>query len=220
FSSFLKPLRVISDNTVKIYTPEIISGDCLRCHPSWNIGEQGGVVTLTYDLTDLQKTIDYQRFMLIIGIVIFLVIVSLFIVFLANSITKPVSSMTAAMVNLASGNLDVHIPAQEQTDEIGKMARAVKIFQQNAIEKNLLEEEQKAAKLRSKREQEEMIEKMAGSFESSIGMVINAITTAASELQISAKEMNETADKTHQQAASAAAASEQTSANVLSVASA
>lgn len=220
FSSFLKPLRVISGDTVKIYTPQIISGDCLRCHPSWTVGEQGGVVSLTYDLTDLHKTIAHQRFMLIIGIVVFLVIVSLFIIFLANTLTKPVSSMTAAMVNLADGNLDVHIPAQEQTDEVGKMARAVKIFQQNAIEKNQLEEEQKAAKLRSKKEHEEMMENMAGSFESSIGKVIDAISNAAAELQISAKDMDETADKTHQQASSAAAASEQTSANVLSVASA
>ncbi len=214
------PLQIIKKDSVVIYTPQIVSADCIRCHPTWRIGKQGGVISLTYDLTELHNALDKQHLVLIIGIVFSLVIVSLFIVVVAKSITRPMVSMTESMEKLADGNLEIEIPGQEQTDEIGKMAKAVKIFQENAIEKRQLKEEQEKTKIRNEQEQKEMMEKMTASFHSSIGTVIDAILTAATDLQGSALKMNETADKTHLQSSSAAAASKQTSTNVLSVASA
>lgn len=220
FSSLHDPFQVIKKDSILIYTPQMVSADCIRCHPTWSLGKQGGIISLTYDLTELHNALDKQHFVLIIGIVFSLVIVSLFIVAIAKSITKPMVSMTESMEKLAAGNLEIEIPAQEQTDEIGKMAKAVKIFQENAIEKRQLKEEQEKTKIRNEKEQKEMMEKMTESFHSSIGTVIKAILTAATDLQGSAQKMNETADKTHLQSSSAAAASKQTSTNVLSVASA
>ncbi|MFH2091538.1 MAG: methyl-accepting chemotaxis protein [Pseudomonadota bacterium] len=140
--------------------------------------------------------------------------------YISRSITRPMVIMIESMEKLAAGNLDIEIPAQKQTDETGKMAKAVKIFQKNAIEKAKLEEEQEKTKIRNEKEQKQMMEKMTASFHSSIGMVIKAILTAARDLQGSALKMNEAADKTLQQSSSAAAAAKQTSTNVLSVASA
>jgi len=220
FDSFHDPIQVIENDSVRIYIPQMVVADCIRCHSTWTIGKQGGIISLTYDLRELHTAVDKQRLVLIIGIVFLLVVVSLFIVVIARSITKPMVGMTESMEKLAAGNLDIEIPAQEQTDEIGKMAKAVKIFQENAIEKIQLKEEQEKTKIRNEKEQKEMMEKMTASFHSSIGTVINAILTAATDLQGSAQKMNETADKTLQQSSSAAAASKQTSTNVLSVASA
>ncbi|MBU1009581.1 MAG: HAMP domain-containing protein [Bacteroidetes bacterium] len=219
-SSSSDPFQVIKNDSVMIYTPQMVSADCIRCHPTWSIGKQGGIISLTYDLTDLHTALDKQHLVLIVGVFFFLVIVSLFIIAIAKSITRPMVSMTESMEKLAAGNLEMEIPAQAQTDEIGKMAKAVKIFQENAIEKRQMKEEQEKTKIRNEKEQKEMMEKMTASFHSSIGTVINAILTAAKDLQGSALKMNETADKTHQQSSSAAAASKQTSTNVLSVASA
>lgn len=220
FESRHDPLQVIQEDSVQIYIPQMVVADCIRCHPTWTIGKQGGIISLTYDLKELHQALSKQHLVLIIGIVLSLFIVSLFIVVIAKSITKPMVSMTESMEKLAAGDLDIEIPARDQTDEIGKMAKAVKIFQKNAIEKIQLEEEQEKIKIRNEKEQKEMMEKMAASFHSSIGKVIDAISIAAGDLQGSARKMNETADKTHQQSSSAAAASRQTSANVLSVASA
>lgn len=219
-NSVHEPLQIINEDSVLIYTPQIIVADCIRCHPTWSIGKQGGIISLTYDLRELHNALDKQHLVLIIGIVFCLVLVGLFIVVIAKSITKPMVSMTQSMEKLAAGNLEIEIPAQEQTDEIGQMAKAVKIFQENAIEKRELKEEQEKTKIRNEKEQKEMMEKMTTSFHSSIGTVINAILTTATHLQESALKMNETADKTLQQSSSAAAASNQTSTNVLSVASA
>jgi methyl-accepting chemotaxis protein len=220
FSTSHDPIQVIKEDSVLIYTPQIVVADCIRCHPGWSIGKQGGIMSLNYDLKELHNALGKQRLVLTIGIVFSLVIVSFFIMVIAKSISKPLVSMTESMDKLAAGNLDIEIPAQDQRDETGKMARAVKIFQQNAIEKIQLEEEQEKTKIRNEQEQKEMMEKMAESFHSSIGVVIDAISTSAKDLQVSAMTMNKTADKTHLQASSAAAASKQTSTNVLSVASA
>jgi len=220
FESSLDTIQVIEKDSVQMYIPQRVVPDCIRCHPTWSIGKQGGIISLSYDLKELHNALDKQHLVLIIGIVFFLFVVSLFIVVITKSITKPMVIMTESMEKLAAGNLEIKIPAREQTDEIGKMAKAVKIFQENAIEKIQLKEEQEKTKIRNEKEQKEMMEKMTASFHSSIGTVINAILTAATDLQGSALKMNETADKTLQQSSSAAAASKQTSTNVLSVASA
>ncbi len=178
FDSFHDPIQVIENDSVRIYIPQMVVADCIRCHSTWTIGKQGGIISLTYDLRELHNAVDKQRLVLIIGIVFLLVVVSLFIVVIAKSITKPMVGMTESMEKLAAGNLDIEIPAQEQTDEIGKMAKAVKIFQENAIEKIHLKAEREKTKIRNEEEQKEMMEKMTESFHSSIGTVITAILTA------------------------------------------
>ena len=67
----------------------------------------------------------------------------LFAYFIAASVVNPVQGMTEAMNKLAGGDLTINIPAQEQKDEIGVMARAVQVFKQNGIDKKNLEETQR-----------------------------------------------------------------------------
>ncbi|MDO7843424.1 methyl-accepting chemotaxis protein [Sphingomonas immobilis] len=56
-----------------------------------------------------------------------------------GSVTRPVRSMTTAMLAIADGNLGVTIPAKGRDDEVGQMAGAVAIFQAAALEKLRLE---------------------------------------------------------------------------------
>lgn len=51
----------------------------------------------------------------------------------AASIVPPINEMTGAMGQLAQGNLDIEIPAQNRGDEIGDMASAVQVVKENAI---------------------------------------------------------------------------------------
>ena len=218
--SHRQPEQIIEGSQLRIYTPQLITDDCVRCHQTWVVGEQGGVISLTYDLTELNQLISRQRVMLVVGIVGLLTMISIMIVFIAKSIARPVIVMTEVMGKLAGGDLDVQGIDVERTDEIGQMAAAVKIFQTNAIEKNRLLQEQEELKLQNELVQKEMMNSMAHAFESSIGHIISAISTAVTELQSSAQVMSNTADKTNERSSSVAAFSEQTSANVLMVASA
>ncbi len=59
---------------------------------------------------------------------------------LARVIGRPLHAMTVAMRTLASGDLNVVVPARDQADELGEMAGAVQVFKEAAVEKLRLEE--------------------------------------------------------------------------------
>ncbi|MDP9836511.1 methyl-accepting chemotaxis protein [Neorhizobium huautlense] len=71
---------------------------------------------------------------------------------LSSLVVKPVTHMTAAMEELANGHLNVAIPGEKRTDQIGSMAAAVAVFRTNARERLRLESD--AEENRSLTEQE------------------------------------------------------------------
>ena len=139
---------------------------------------------------------------------------------IARGIANPVIDMTGAMGRLAEGDLEVHIPAQDKTDEIGDMSKAVQVFKDNALRTKEMEAEQEEAKRRAEEEKCAAMMKLADEFEASVGGVVQAVSSAATELQSSAETMSSIAEETNTQATTVAAASEQASANVETVASA
>ena len=54
--------------------------------------------------------------------------------YVIRRVVVPLQNMTAAMTDLADGDTTVDIPAQEHSDEVGHMARALKVFRDTAIE--------------------------------------------------------------------------------------
>ena len=139
---------------------------------------------------------------------------------IARGITRPISAMTAAMGVLANGDTTVRIPAQGQKDEIGSMAQAVQVFKDNMIETERLRAEQEAAKKRAEAERRQALLNMADRFESSVGGVVNAVSSAATELQATAQSLSASAEETARQSTAVAAASEETTQNVQTVAAA
>jgi methyl-accepting chemotaxis protein len=138
----------------------------------------------------------------------------------ARGITKPVTAMTQAMGILANGDTTVQIPAQGQKDEIGAMADAVQVFKDNMIETERLRAAQEEAKKRAEAERRKALLDLADEFESSVGGVVGAVTSAATELQSTAQTLSATAEETSRQSTAVAAASEQTTQNVQTVAAA
>ncbi|WP_311273625.1 MULTISPECIES: methyl-accepting chemotaxis protein [unclassified Rhizobium] len=58
---------------------------------------------------------------------------------LGRLVVNPVTQMTVAMEKLAQGKLDVAIPGENRSDQIGSMAAAVAVFRTNAQERLRLE---------------------------------------------------------------------------------
>ncbi len=69
-----------------------------------------------------------------------------------QGVIRPVNSITAAMSDLAGGNLEVEIFGEGRKDEIGKMATTVAVFRDNAQERVRLEQEAEANRSLSERE--------------------------------------------------------------------
>jgi methyl-accepting chemotaxis protein len=141
-------------------------------------------------------------------------------VLVARGITKPLQSMTVAMNDLASGRLDVEVPGVGRHDEVGEMADALEVFKSNAAARQRLEAEQKEAEARVVALRKADMHKMADDFEGAVGKVIEAVSSASSELEVSADTLSSTASRAEELATMVAAASEEASTNVQSVASA
>ncbi|HEX9463059.1 MAG TPA: HAMP domain-containing methyl-accepting chemotaxis protein [Alphaproteobacteria bacterium] len=139
---------------------------------------------------------------------------------LGRGISRPVVAMTDAMQKLAGGDKTVVIPAQGRRDEIGRMAGAVEIFKQNIIEADRLRAEQEQAKARAEQDKRAAMTKMADEFESSVKGIVQMVSSASTELETTAQSMSATAEETQRQSAAVAAASEQASTNVQTVATA
>jgi methyl-accepting chemotaxis protein len=156
--------------------------------------------------------------LVISGIALALGLIAGFVI--ARGITRPIGAMTAAMGVLANGDTTVEIPARDQKDEIGVMAGAVQVFKDNMIETDRLRLQQEEDKKRAEAERRQAMLDLADKFEASVGGVVGAVTSAATELQATAQSLSATAEETNQQSSAVAAASEQMTQNVQTVSSA
>jgi methyl-accepting chemotaxis protein len=140
---------------------------------------------------------------------------------IGRSIARPIVALTRAMRELAGGNFEVALPGLGRTDEVGEIASAVEEFKVKAAEKARLEAEQKAgAQERAAAERKAEMRKLADGFERAVGNSIDAVSTAATELEAAARTLTTTAETTQELSTAAASASEEASSNVQSVASA
>jgi methyl-accepting chemotaxis protein len=67
------------------------------------------------------------------------------VLFVLRRVLSPIAATTGSMETLAGGDLGARIAFTERSDEIGKMARALQIFQQNLVKIRELEEAEKIA---------------------------------------------------------------------------
>ena len=63
-----------------------------------------------------------------------LLLVVLGVIWATRGVTLPIAGMTRAMDDLAAGDVTVTVPVRHRDDEIGRMARALGTFRQNAID--------------------------------------------------------------------------------------
>jgi methyl-accepting chemotaxis protein len=166
----------------------------------------------------VQTWASTQRSLIVAGVILlFMLVVSIFV---ARSVTGPLQRMTVAMNDLASGNLAVEVPGVGRGDEVGEMAKAVEIFKSNAIARQTLEAEQREAETRATSGRKADMNKMADNFETAVGQIVEAVSSASSQLELSAGTLTATAERAQELTTAVAAASEEASTNVQSVASA
>ena len=90
--------------------------------------------------------------------------------FVAGLISRPITRMTSTMNTMAEGEYDLEVPAQDQKDEIGLMAKAVEVFRQNGIRVREMSEEEKAREERVRADRAKMMQELQLAF----GEVVDA----------------------------------------------
>jgi methyl-accepting chemotaxis protein len=138
---------------------------------------------------------------------------------IVTGVSKPITAITQAMKKLAGHDLTTTITGVGRKDEIGAMAAAVQVFKDNMIEADRLTAAQEAERqIRDKRAA--TLDMLTRSFESKVGQLVGTLSSAATEMESTARTMTNTAETTNTQSSAVAAAAQQASVNVQTVASA
>jgi len=175
---------------------------------------------VTIPLSRVYASADEQKRISIIIAAVSLVVMGGVGWWLGNGISGPIQRMTQAMAKVAEGDLQVDVPYGERRDEIGRMARAVQVFKDNAVEKARLEAEHADAERRAAEEKRRAMNQLAADFESTVKSIVDSVSTAATQMQATSRGMSDAAEETSRQATAVAAAAEQASSSVQTVATA
>lgn len=149
------------------------------------------------------------------GIVAFCVVAAFSMMFLLN---KRLNGLSGAMREVAAGNLETQIPYEGTKTEAGNMARSLRTFLEDAIEKRLLDERQKTIEEEAAREKRDAMNQLADELLSSVGNIVQTVSSASVQLNSAAHVMTEISEKTQSQAESVGRASSEAATNVQSVA--
>ena len=135
-------------------------------------------------------------------------------------ISRPLGALVALLQRMARGE-DVEMTALARKDEVGDTARGVEAVKQMLAKRAKAEAEAKvkqdlvAAELRKSE-----MHKLADQFERAVGEIVETVSSASTELEASASTLTNTSGRTQELTTMVAAASEEASTNVQSVASA
>jgi methyl-accepting chemotaxis protein len=138
---------------------------------------------------------------------------------LIRGISVPVTSMTHAMRRLATHDVSVVITGAGRGDEIGAMADAVAVFKESMITADRLALEQAAERAGKERKAQRLDEHVRG-FETAVAGLVGLQTSAATELEATARSMTSTASRATALGTAVASASEESSASVEAVSAA
>jgi methyl-accepting chemotaxis protein len=148
-----------------------------------------------------------------------LVVVGIGVFIIARMVARPLSVITGTIKRVAEGAEGIEVPHTDRQDEIGALARAIRIFQE-AMDRNRNLNSQVLLDSRARDERTRQIEVSVESFRDTIGSVMSAVNDSASAMRTTAQSISGVASDASGRASAAAQATEQASSNVSAVASA
>ena len=119
-SGFIPFTNIVSEEPCWMYYTPIPSN-------GWSLAVLFPRNELTADIARLNRTV------LTLGIV-GLLLLSIAVAFIARSITRPLRAMARATKSIATGNLDIDLPAVRSGDEVGKLSEAFRYMKESLKE--------------------------------------------------------------------------------------
>src|SRR5450756_346680 len=167
-----------------------------------------------------EESASVERMSMMAGIAVGLLLIGT-CVFSIFTIARPMRALSTSMEELAGGNFAVVLPGLGRKDEVGDVAGAVEKFKVVSEQKARDEAEAKIRQDQAAAQQRktDMI-KLADTFEAAVGEIVETVSSASTELEASAATLTKTAAHAQEVTTAVAAASEEASTNVQSVASA
>ena len=134
-------------------------------------------------------------------------------------IARPIGGMTAAMKDIASGNVSAEVPGTRNSDEIGDMARAVLVFR-DALKHNQDLAEQERRDTAARRQRQDRLEALTRAFTDKVAGLCRTLNGEADAIRTNAESLTHVADDATRRSSTVAAAAAQATGNVQTVATA
>lgn len=111
-----------NSNDIRIYAPQIIEPDCIRCHHDWQLNEQGGILAMVYDLGSLNRTIRLLQIFLFLGSA-FLLDATILILFfvMRRQLTAPINNVSRKPAQ----SKEIATASREQSQEISQASLVI-----------------------------------------------------------------------------------------------
>lgn len=156
----------------------------------------------------------------VLAVVLILVLIGS-VIFAFFGVARPLTLLNGALARMAGGELNVVVPGANRGDEVGDIAKTVVVIAENAEQKAREEAEAQGRQEQIAAEQRKVeMYRLADTFESAVGEIIETVSSASTELEASASTLTATAERSQSLTTMVASASEEASTNVQSVASA
>ncbi len=168
-------------------------------------------------LAPLHTQIWVTGFAVVLALVVALALLG---ALLMRLVSRPVTRMTAAMTALSQGRLDVEIPGVDRRDELGAMAGALAVFKDNAEKIAHLQAEQEEMRKAAEKHRHELLAQLAASFEAEVAGLLKSVKAAAHDMGDEAKRLGEAMRLARSGSDAVKGSTDQTSANVQTVAAA
>lgn len=200
---------------------------CVNCHNNhaqtpkadWKLGDVRGVLEVATNISpQIAAAASLNTKIILAMAIVGLLLIALIIVG-ARAVAQPITRLTGTMKKLAEGDLTAETPEGTRPDEVGQMTEAVQIFKDNALRNKELESEREAD-LSKKFEEQKRSEDLTSSFTDGISDIVNAVSSASTELGATAQSMATISEQTNSQVTAVSSTAQDMSANVQTVASA
>ncbi len=134
-----------------------------------------------------------------------------------GSVSRRLTGMVRLVNRLAEGDLTIEVKGADRKDAVGMLARALRVFKENALKARVLESERRSERERKKQRQK-AIEAYIAEFDETVCEALDRLASAATEMRATAESMSAIAEETQRQSVAVSESAEQTSANIQTVA--
>jgi methyl-accepting chemotaxis protein len=135
-------------------------------------------------------------------------------------IAHPISTVVRTMERLARGDRSVSAAYTERRDEVGALARTMRVFKENADKIEQLRADQEKVRAEAESEKRRGVAALADGFEAGVRGIVDSVSDAAHDLQTTAQMMSATAEQTTRQSTAVASSAQEALSGVETVATA
>ena len=183
-------------------------------------GKTIGLLFVGIPMAQLDGMLSHAITMMTIAACVAALVILAVMMLIVRRITKPLQSVTGSITAIANGDLEVRVHHHERHDEIGAIARTIRVFRNNALERRQLEDEKAGDAAKAAEQRRAELGRFVSQFQSAVGGVIDNLMSSSRQFEQVAGRLTGTARSTAHLSGQSADASEQASQHVQSAAAA